>query len=64
MNEKREITTDDFFDIFVEHILTRDTFTTELMSIPGIWDILEEHYHDEIIEIWDYEYREIEEEES
>jgi len=51
MADYSKMTTDEF-DENLKDILEEDVSTGELLSIPGIYEILSEHYNNETLERW------------
>jgi len=52
-----KITTEDFDRILIEDILGHKCKAVDLISIPGIYEILSEHFNNEVIELWESEQR-------
>ena len=48
----QEISQEEFDQILIEDVLYK-VQAFEIISIPGIYEILAEHYNNEIIEIWE-----------
>ena len=53
-----EITNEDFDRILFEDILGHKCKAVDLISISGIYEILSEHFNNEIIELWEEEQKE------
>ena len=51
LSEESEMTHDDFVDILV-NILEEDGIR-HILTIPGVYEILSEEYHDDILETWE-----------
>ena len=51
MNKYSKMTTEDFDAILIG--ILKETTAAELLTIPGVYEIVSEHYNDEVLEPWE-----------
>ena len=45
--------TDEEFDLELSEIINEDCVAYDLLQIPGIYEILSEHFHNEVLDRWE-----------